>query len=90
MTKSPESLAVRLTITVDAQDVCLLVFNKFSSLGNIAWHYFEFTDPVRCDCFLNALLKSILCVGIIWIHFVLLSEEVQKMSLTYRYELIVF
>jgi hypothetical protein len=38
---------------------------------------------------MNALFKFIQCVMIIWIHFFLLSEKGQSVSLTYHSELIV-
>jgi hypothetical protein len=39
---------------------------------------------------MNALLKFIQCVEIVWIPFVFLSKEDQRLSPTYSFEVIVF
>jgi hypothetical protein len=44
----------KLTITVDAQDVSLLLFSKLQVSWK-GWHSFEFLDLDICNCFTNAL-----------------------------------
>jgi hypothetical protein len=78
----------RLNITVDAQNVSILLLNTFQVYWKIIWHLLQFTDLNRCNWFTNTLSSS--SVGIIWIHFVLLSKQVWRMLLTYHSELIVF
>lgn len=55
--------SVELSITMHAQNVSLLLLNKLQDSWK-DWHYFEFTDLNRCNCFRD-VLKVIQCIGLL-------------------------